>query len=148
MSFQPDILVERQDSHDLVMVVEAKIQDDVPRDLEGRLLDYMRGRGCDFAVLVTSHTITVFRDPTWPDALEKTGPLPLGDLFEPLSPLTGAEAGFAFENRVQDWIEEFASGRFDARVPPATQDALRRELLPYLGSVEVRAAHPRYLRSA
>lgn len=151
MSFAPDILVEIPGTTDLQLAVKARTQDGEPEDFLTDLFQYLRGRRCDFALLVTPGTVTLYRD-HWtgdaPDAIQRSGPLPLGRLFGPLPPLSGDAARFDFENRVQAWIEQLTAGQLDERIPLDTREVLRRELLPYLWYMDVRAAGPRWRRTA
>jgi hypothetical protein len=152
MRFEPDILVEVPGTTKLLLVVEVKLRGRTTDPWRAQLFQFMRGEGCTRGMFVTLDEVAFFRDHYLgdePGDLEVHGPFPLGGLFSDFQgPSDAVDRGFAFEDRVQAWLEELVSGRLDGRLPAPTRAFLSAEILPILWGTDVRAGSPRYRESA
>jgi hypothetical protein len=144
MPFEPDIIVTDPGSSQVLLIVEAKLNDSSPGS-EEQLGRYMREMGCPIGLFVSPRSIALFRNLfTAQDSIQKLGGYPTPTNWEQFArPGRGAE----FESFIQTWLERLSEGVKPSDLPHEATDALTRHVLPALIAGEIRAAGPRRLRA-
>ena len=142
MPFDPDIVVRQRDSHAILLIAEAKLQEDLAGS-ESQLKKYMWEMSCPVGLLVFPHHLFVFRNQFTgfsDDSVKRFGPFETPEYWHTVEP---KKSESAFENTVQHWLEEIQFNIGAADVPKATRTALSEHVLPSLINGEIHAARRR-----
>ena len=149
---QPDIIVSGQDG-EYLMIVEVKLKDiSIGSQAIQQLKHTMASIGCSVGLVVTGERVILLRD-----SLEKyngesiyvVGEAKLPDsLLPPADEQWKANRGMEFESRVQRWLEKLKLTASMENLPNDLRNLLGEPIMSLLRIGEVRAAGPRWSKSA
>jgi hypothetical protein len=143
MSAHADIIVSSNDSTEVKLVVEAKLRMANLLDTERQLRRFMLQVSCPLGLLVTPDHLWVYLDRFTSyseESIERIGDF---DIKELISFAAGASEA-AFENAVQDWLENLSVTNTRERIKDEKLlDVVRHYILPAVETGVVRAAGPR-----
>ena len=138
-----DILVSSPDSTESLLIVEAKLSDQVPADAEAQLKQSMLQLSCPVGLIVTPEKMSIYLDrltSRGPDSIERIGDFSIGHLLQFKS-----GSGMAFQDAVKHWLENLPQTISPERVNNSDfWRALNIYVLPAIETGKVRAAAPRY----
>ena len=149
---QPDIVVTSQDG-EYLMIVEVKLKDiSINPQVIAQLKNNMASIGCSVGLVVTGERVILLRD-----SLEKyngesiyvvsEAKLP-DSLLPPADEQWKANPGMEFESRVQRWLEKLKLTASMENLPNDLRNLLGEPIMSLLRIGEVRAAGPRWSKSA
>ena len=149
---QPDIIVSGPDG-EYLMIVEVKLKDiSIGAQAIQQLKHTMASIGCSVGLVVTGERVILLRD-----SLEKyngesiyvVGEAKLPDsLLPPADEQWKANPGMEFESRVQRWLEKLKLTASMEKLPNDLRNLLDEPIMSLLRIGEVRAAGPRWSKSA
>ena len=141
MDFRPDIFVVDPERLRRFIVVDTRADGTEPPAVVSRLKEYMAHSNYPIGQLVTPNRFRMFRqsfDPFAPEAVEEIANFSTDRVLElPAADLSESD----FENLFQRWLERLQARNI--QVPSDLRAVIEENLLPYLGSSEIQAAHPR-----
>jgi hypothetical protein len=148
MPAQADIIVSSPDATEVKLVVEAKLKIPNLRETEHRLKAFMLRLSCPLGLLVTPQHLWVYLDRFTSyseESVELLGEFEVEGLIRFQSPVAeGSEAGHAFENAVQNWLESLSTTSTQERMKdPKLLNVVSHYILPAIETGVIRAAGPR-----
>lgn len=149
---QPDIIVSGQDG-EYLMIVEVKLKDiSIGAQAIQQLKHTMASIGCSVGLVVTGERVILLRDSLEKyngESIDVVGEAKLPDsLLPPADEQWKANPGMEFESRVQRWLEKLKLTASMDNFPNDLRNLLGEQIISLLRSGEVRAAGPRWSKSA
>ena len=151
-TFQPDIIVSGPDG-EYLMIVEVKLKDiSIGAQAIQQLKHTMASIGCSVGLVVAGERVILLRD-----SLEKyngesiyvVGEAQLPDsLLPPADEQWKGNPASEFESRVQRWLEKLKLTASMDNFPNDLRNLLGKQIISLLRIGEVRAAGPRWSKSA
>ncbi|MEG3897261.1 MULTISPECIES: hypothetical protein [unclassified Microcoleus] len=152
-TFQPDIILTSQDG-EYLMLVEVKLKDisSIAKNAIEQLKHTMASIGCSVGLVVAGERVILLRD-----SLEKyngesiyvVGEAKLPDsLLPPADEQWKGNPAIEFESRVQRWLEKLKLTASMENLPNDLRNLLGEPIISLLRIGEVRAAGPRWSKSA
>jgi len=145
MPARADIIVSSPDSTEVKLVVEAKLQVPNLRETEHQLKNYMLQLRCPLGLVVSPQRLWVYLDRFTSyseDSIEQLGEFNVKGLIKLPPAASGDEV--AFENAVQQWLEDLSRGTPGGQVDdPKLRRVINHYILPAIETGVVRAAGPR-----
>jgi hypothetical protein len=148
MPFNPDIVVTGNDSHEVLLAVEAKTSERDFRTLAKDIRDYLLRMSCPTGLIVLPQKLYLYRNRYsgfGEDSVEEIGPFHLKDpLWRPKTWFYQRPRwGDSFEKRVQSWLATIARKGTINDASPELESAFETYLLPALTLGTIRAGGPR-----
>ncbi|MEG4969443.1 type I restriction enzyme HsdR N-terminal domain-containing protein [Microcoleus sp. B6-A1] len=149
---QPDIVVTSQEG-EYLMIVEVKLKDiSINDQLIAQLKNNMASIGCSVGLVVTGERVILLRDSLEKyngESIDVVGEANLPDSLLPQADEQWkGQPGVEFESRVQRWLEKLKlTGSMD-NIPNDLRNLLGEPIMSLLRIGEVRAAGPRWSKSA
>ena len=149
---QPDIIVSGQDG-EYLMIVEVKLKDiSIGAQAIQQLKHTMASIGCSVGLVVTGERVILLRDSLEKyngESIDVVGEAKLPDsLLPPADEQWKANRGMEFESRVQRWLEKLKLTASMENLPNDLRNLLGEPIMSLLRIGEVRAAGPRWSKSA
>ena len=149
---QPDIVVTSQDG-EYLMIVEVKLKDiSMNPQVIAQLKNNMAFIGCSVGLVVTGERVILLRDSLEKyngESIDVVGEAKLPDsLLPPADEQWKANRGMEFESRVQRWLEKLKLTASMENLPNDLRNLLGEPIMSLLRIGEVRAAGPRWSKSA
>lgn len=150
---QPDIVVTSPDG-EYLMIVEVKLNDrGVPRkNAVDQLKRLMASVGCSLGLLVSGEHVVLLRDSferSNGESIDVVGEARLPEfLLPPSDEQWQGQQGLAFESRVQRWLEQLRLASSVENLPNDLKQLLSEPIISLLRLGEVRAAGPRWSKTA
>jgi hypothetical protein len=138
---QPDILVTRAGSPEILLVVQVTGSDGSSG--ESALRSYMVEMNCPVGMMVTPSHIRFYRNryiDYLPHNVEMIGECPTGELLGEL--VRESE----LERSVEEWLERLQVGT-DRMWPPSVREAIESSVVPVVSDGIIRAGGPRWRRA-
>lgn len=149
---QPDIVVTSQDG-EYLMIVEVKLKDiSINPQVIAQLKNNMASIGCSVGLVVTGERVILLRDSLEKyngESIDVVGEAKLPDyLLPPPDEQWKTNRGMEFESRVQRWLEKLKLTASMENLPNDLRNLLGEPIMSLLRIGEVRAAGPRWSKSA
>ena len=149
---QPDIIVSGPDG-EYLMIVEVKLKDiSIGAQAIQQLKHTMASIGCSVGLVVTGERVILLRDSLEKyngESIDVVGEAKLPDsLLPPADEQWKANRGMEFESRVQLWLEKLKLTASMDNLPNDLRNLLGEPIMSFLRIGEVRAAGPRWSKSA
>jgi hypothetical protein len=149
---QPDIIVSGPDG-EYLMIVEVKLKDiSIGAQAIQQLKNTMASIGCSVGLVVTGERVILLRDSLEKyngESIDVVGEAKLPDsLLPPADEQWKANRGMEFESRVQRWLEKLKLTASMNNLPNDLRNLLGEPIMSLLRIGEVRAAGPRWSKSA
>ncbi len=149
---QPDIVVTSQDG-EYLMIVEVKLKDiSINAQLIAQLKNNMASIGCSVGLVVTGERVILLRDSLEKyngESIDVVGEAKLPDyLLPPADEQWKGNPAIEFESRVQRWLEKLKLTASMEKLPNDLRNLLGEPIISLLRIGEVRAAGPRWSKSA
>jgi len=149
---QPDIVVTSQDG-EYLMIVEVKLKDiSINPQVIAQLKNNMASIGCSVGLVVTGERVILLRDSLEKyngESIDVVGEAKLPDyLLPPADEQWKTNRGMEFESRVQRWLEKLKLTASMENLPNDLRNLLGEPIMSLLRIGEVRAAGPRWSKSA
>lgn len=144
---QPDILITRAGSPQILLVVEVKGSASDRNLSESALRSYMVEMNCPVGMLVTPTYVQFYRNRYTdysPQTVDMVGECQTVELLGALAGESVRESDL--ERAVEEWLERLQVGS-DRMWPPTVREAIESSVLPIVSDGIIRAGGPRWRRA-
>ena len=147
----PDIIVTSQDG-EYLMLVEVKLKGSIAKNVIEQLKHTMASIGCSVGLVVAGDRVILLRDSLEKyngESIDVVGEAKLPDsLLPPADEQWKGQPAVEFESRVQRWLEKLKLTASMDNFPNDLRNLLGEPIISLLRIGEVRAAGPRWSKSA
>lgn len=144
--FEPDIVALDTEIQEFVLVVEVKTTKTEFGFVERQLKEYMAAMHCPVGLIVTPERLWIYRDRYQgprEESIIQVGTFDVAGVFKFEPSETPQNAESAFQNRVQEWLENLGTEAGISALPDDLRHAAQLCILPAVSHGAIRAGHAR-----